>query len=334
MTIALPRLPRQLISAGITAATLAFAPAHAAFTSLTVFGDSLSDSGNNALVIGSNGGQVITGNTYIPTQPYAFGAYTNQQVWVNAFAAGLGLPAGSVPSLGGGGNYAYGGARTTVNGSVGGFPPSATTQLAQFLATPGQLPATALFVIAIGGNDVRAAAEAAAADPANAATIVGTAAASFAQGVGSMVDSLQSRGAQNILVWGAPDVGRTPFAIATGTTAQASFISGAFNTALNNRLTGEAGVIRFDVAALVNAAATNPGAYGLTNVTQACGAITGCNPSQYLFWDAIHPTSAGHGAIANAMLAAVPEPATWASMALGLALVAGASRRRAAHRPR
>ena len=289
---------RRMAATALCVAVLATAPAHAAFTSLTVFGDSLSDSGNNALVIGANGGQVITGNTYIPTQPYAFG-----------------------------------GARTTASGAgPGGFPFSATAQLAQFLATPGALPASALFVIAVGGNDVRSTAEAVAANPANAGAIIGAGAASFATGVGAMVDSLQARGARNIVVWGAPDVGRSPFAIATNTVAGATFISSAFNSALASRLAGEAGVTPFDIASLVGNVASNPGAFGLTNVTDACGAVIGCNPSQYLFWDAIHPTSAGHALIASAMLAAVPEPASVVLMLGGLVAVVVRARRRAAAR--
>lgn len=319
-------LHRWLATAALAAGTLA-SPAHAAFTGLTIFGDSLSDSGNNALVIGANGGQVITGNTYIPTQPYAFSAYTNQFTWVNSFAAGLGLPTGAVPSLAGGSNFAFGGARTSVNGSVGNFPPSATTQLNQFLGTPGTLPASALFVIAIGGNDVRAAAEAAAADPFNAISIITAGAASFAAGVGNMVDALQARGAQNIVVWSAPNVGRSPFAIATNTVASATFVSNTFNSALNIRLTGESGVIPFNVSALIDTVASNPGTYGLTNVSDACGAVTGCNPSQYLFWDAIHPTSAGHALLANAMLAAVPEPSAVLLMVAGLFAVGLRARR-------
>ncbi|MFN8895557.1 MAG: hypothetical protein ACK5Y8_17685, partial [Betaproteobacteria bacterium] len=89
----------------------AAAPAAAQFSSLTVFGDSLTDSGNNALVIGANGSQVITGNTYIPSQPYASGTYSNGATWVSSFAAGIGLAPSALPSLAGGGNYAFGGAR-------------------------------------------------------------------------------------------------------------------------------------------------------------------------------------------------------------------------------
>jgi outer membrane lipase/esterase len=100
------------------------------FSAVYVFGDSLSDGGNNALVIGSRPTQVITGNSYTPTFPYASGDYSDGPVWVNSFDAGLGLSACAAPSLGGGGNYAYGGALTVIDGHGGRlkFPPSATTQ--------------------------------------------------------------------------------------------------------------------------------------------------------------------------------------------------------------
>jgi outer membrane lipase/esterase len=304
----------------------------AAYSSLVVFGDSLSDSGNNAAALGISAGQVITGNTYVPTFPYGSGTYSNGAVWVNTFAAGIGQPLGAVPSFGGGTNFAAGGARTTVDGPSSNYPFSATRQLNNYLAGVGTVASDALFVIAIGGNDVRATADAVAADPANALPIIFGAAASFAAGVGNMVDLLQSRGAQNIVVWGAPNVGLTPYALATANSAGGTFITNAFNNALATRLVGEPGVTPFDVAALVGSVVANPGAYGLSNVTDACGAIAGCNASQYLFWDGIHPTAAGHALLAQAMLTAVPEPQTLALMLAGLAAVAAATRRRHAAR--
>ncbi|HZW73259.1 MAG TPA: hypothetical protein VFF43_06905, partial [Caldimonas sp.] len=45
--------------------------ASAQFSQVLFFGDSLTDPGNLSLVIGSDPGQVITGNTYIPSKPYA-----------------------------------------------------------------------------------------------------------------------------------------------------------------------------------------------------------------------------------------------------------------------
>lgn len=296
------------------------------FSSLYVFGDSLSDNGNNKLTIGANGSQVITGNTYIPTQPYASGVYSNAGVWVSSFAAGLGLASFAGPSLAGGGDYAYGGARATVDGSFFGFPPSATTQLNSYLGTVASISSSALFVIAIGGNDVRAVAEAIGGG-APLSSIV-TAAAAYATGVGNMVDALQAKGAKNIVVWDAPNVGKSPAALANAMgAALATGIATSFNQALSQRLLGEPGVSTFDIFGLVNTIAASPLAYGLSNVTDACGALANCDPSKYLFWDGIHPTSAGQALIANSMLAAVPEPSSMLMLALGIAVLV--ARRRA-----
>jgi outer membrane lipase/esterase len=322
----------QQLAAAAALALATSTPALAQFSSLTVFGDSLTDSGNNALVTGSNPGQVITGNTYIPSQPYASGTFSNGPTWVNSFAAGIGLPAAALPSLAGGGNYAYGGARTSVAGPVLGFPFSATAQLGQFLTgAPATLAGSGLYVIAIGGNDVRAAGEAVAADPGAAASIIGTAATSYAASVGSIVDTLQARGAINIVVWGVPDVGRSPAALAGGpaVAGTASFISSTFNSALQSRLSTESfGVRYFDVAGIVSSVIASPSSFGFSNVTDACGAVTGCDASTYLFWDGIHPTSAAQQLVANAMLTAVPEPATYAMFGFGALLLAAAARRR------
>ena len=48
------------------------------------------------------------------------------------------------------------------------------------------------------------------------------------------------------------------------------------------------------------------------------GATICADPDSYLFWDAVHPTTAVHEIVAGQVLAFVPEPA-----ALGLLLLAG-----------
>ena len=326
------RFNHALFGAALAAASLC-AQAQP-FTGMFVFGDSLSDSGNNASLVGSAPGQVITGNSYVPSQPYGMNAYTNGQTWVNSVAAGLGLPAGGVPSRAGGGNYAYGGARTVLNGTdlpvLPGFPPSATTQLLGgpsalpwmngYLTPLASVPATALYVIAVGGNDVRDLSVAVATGVTLPTAIPGLAAA-YATAVGNMVDALQAKGAQRIVVWDTPNVGTTPAALTGGPSfaGLATSISSAFNAALFSRMSIEpSSVSVFDVFGITNTIIANPGAYGLTNVTDACGAVPGCNPSQYLFWDGIHPTSAGHALIASSMLAAVPEPSSMLLLAVGI----------------
>jgi len=334
------RFNQTMVAAALAFATLsaqALIALPPAFSALYVFGDSLSDSGNNALIIGADPLQVITGNTYVPSKPYGF-AYTNGATWVSSFAAGLGLGTSAAPSLSGlpgAGNYAYGGARTVLDGTevpaAPGFPPSATTQLLGgpsalpwmngYLTGLASVPATALYVIAIGGNDVRDL------SVATALAVPGTqpipvAANAYATAVGNLVDALQAKGAQRIIVWDTPDVGRTPAALAgpPGFAGLATFVSASFNFALSARLALEpSSVTKFELFGVTNTIIGNPGAYGLTNVTDACGAVLVCNPSQYLFWDGIHPTSAGHALIASSMLAAVPEPSTYLMFAVGVA---------------
>jgi outer membrane lipase/esterase len=64
----------------VAVVSLTAPPASASiYNSLVVFGDSLSDSGNNALVIGSNAGQKILDNTYVPSQPYGSGVYATDR---------------------------------------------------------------------------------------------------------------------------------------------------------------------------------------------------------------------------------------------------------------
>jgi outer membrane lipase/esterase len=315
-------IQKLLCATAFAGAALLSSAAHA-FTGLYVFGDSLSDSGNNRAVLGNGGaGQVIANNSYIPSLPYASGTYSNGAVWVNSFAAGLGLTSFAAPSLTGGGDYAYGGARTSVDGSFFGFPPSAQSQVNSFLTGQATIPSTALYVVAIGGNDARAVADAIAGGAPAAATIA-AAAAAYATGVGNMVDALQAKGATQIVVWDTPNLGKAPAVLAGGPVASGlgTQIAMSFNAALAGRMASETGVTTFDVFGLFNTIAASPAAYGLTNIADACGAVLGCDPSKYLFWDGIHPTSAGHALVANAMLAAVPvpEPGSWLLMVLGVA---------------
>ncbi len=295
------------------------------YTSLKVFGDSLSDSGNNAIVLGSSGG-APTSNLYVPSgAAYASGTYGNGPVWVNAFAAAQGLATAATPSLAGGSNYASGGARTN---DAANYPPSATAQVNSFLAGVTTLPSTGLYVIAIGGNDVRDVTQAVATGAPS--STIGTAASAYALAVGNMVDKLQAKGAQHIVVWDAPDVGKTPVALTLGVgfATLGTSVASAFNFALAGRLAGEAGVIPFSIFNTVGNIVANPGAYGLVNVTDACGAlVNACSSSlgTSLFYDGIHPTAAGQTLLANAMIstvaAAVPEPSTWLMLAAGVAVL-------------
>ena len=310
---------------------------------LVIFGDSLSDPGNNAIAMGSTASPPfnvtlrsdITSNAFIPTYPYASSLqYSNGNVWAYQFATMLGLSsqvAGPVLGGGLGANYAYGNAATgPVNNS--GFPPSLLTQTATYISGLGsaQAPADSLYVVAGGGNNARVALAqiAGGADP--TATITATA-LQFATDIGNIVDSLQGKGAVNIAVWDVPNMGLAPAIAANGPTAVylGSTLAQSMNSALTNRLASETGVQIFGLYGLVTAVNADPSAYGFINASDASGAIPGADPSQYLCWDGIHPTAAGYTVLAQSMYAAVvPEPSSCLLVIAGLVPALVAVRRR------
>ena len=322
-------LRRLLPATAIALAMLTGTPVAAGpYSSLIVFGDSLSDNGNNALAGLFDPTQVVTGNSYIPSSTYASGVYSNGPVWASAVAAAIGVPL--APSLAGGTDFAFGGATTGTPGpGPGGFPYSLLVQSGMYLGATGNTASpSALYVIAGGGNDARAAL-AAIGGGANVATTIAATAASFAANVGSIVDSLQLAGAQHIVVWDAPNLGVAPAVVAGGAADLATFLTASMNAALGARLAGEAGVSTFDIFGFSTQLALQPGLFGFSNSSDACGAVAAADCNQYVYWDGIHPTAAGHRAIANAFeVAVVPEPETWALLAFGLAALGWRAQRR------
>ncbi|MYM33813.1 esterase [Duganella sp. FT94W] len=124
-------------------------------------------------------------------------------------------------------------------------------------------------------------------------------------------NQLLANGANYVVVNNLPDIATTP----SGRTKDASTralidaMVSAYNTALTNGLGGESKVVVVDVYAVSHDQATNPGPYGLTNVSEpACnltdttknpiGSSLGCNGSNlvagdvshYSFADDVHPT--------------------------------------------
>lgn len=298
------------------------------YDSLVVFGDSLSDDGNNFAAGLYDPTQIITDNSYIPTYTYASHVYSNGPVWATDFASLIGVSL--APSLTGGTDYAFGGATTGPAGSS--FPYSLLDQTAMYVAGAGSVSANSLFVVAGGGNDARAALVAiqGGADP---TTTITNEAISFATNIGTIVTELQNKGAQHIIVWDTPNLGLAPAVASDGPVVAdgASFLAASMNSALTSALAGR-GVSIFDIYGLGTTIAADPAAYGFSNVSDACGAVTGANCDQYAYWDGIHPTAATHEIIANSMLAVaapIPEPETWLLMLIGMFSIGWAAKRRA-----
>ncbi|HYN79126.1 MAG TPA: SGNH/GDSL hydrolase family protein [Lamprocystis sp. (in: g-proteobacteria)] len=297
------------------------------YSQIFVLGDSLSDNGNAAIATLATGGTLAAPPfDPVPSAPYAIsGRVTNGPVWVEYLAKDLGNTL--TPSLAGGTDFAFGGARII----QGATPiPALQTQYAQLLNAVPALPTNALYVVWGGSNDTRDALVAQ--NPSLLDTAV--------DGLESIIRGLAAAGATNFLVPNVPDLGLTPEARDGGAALQfaATTFSALFNSelkaAIGDILTDLSGLTidTLDVFGLLQEVVGPPLTMGFTDATNPCLTFNTSGPGAYcsdpgtrFFWDAIHPTTAGHAAIAAAALQLIPEPATLAL--LGLIVLVGLGRR-------
>src|SRR6266568_5420219 len=282
-----------------------------------VFGDSLSDPGNAFVLLRDVEVPPFKFENLIPDAPYARGAlhFSNGATWVEQ----LSVLDHALPSTGPAllnpamfSNYAVGGARARHAGFF-----DLSTQVGLFVNDfSGQTPTEALYVVFVGGNDVRDALAALARDP-TFATSLGILNAALTA-IRDNLLTLRAAGASSFFVVNAPDVGLAPAVRLLGSAAQgaATFLAAQFNAGLEAILNGlESGsglnIVRCDVFRVLNEIVATPGAFGLTNVTQPCIAVNAnaqpfcANPGTFLFWDGIHPTVAGHRILAERARAAL-----------------------------
>ncbi len=307
------------------------AQAAPAFSQLFVFGDSLSDNGNDFLALGGHTVTTPPFTSLVPSAPYASGTFSNGPVWVNFIDQAL--TGGTVSaSLAGGTNFAFGGATT---GPLAGVPasgiPTLTQQADAALAlNGGHLPSTALYVVWGGGNDVRAAEFAAGANPnATQLAAAGQIVAGGVTNLHNIITALANAGAQHFLVPNVANVGLTPEALSFGLGSTGATLTSQFDVSLAQQLPQLAsslhvGITAVDIFSIVNNEHDHPGTFGLTNVTAACtqqNSGLGCaTPDQFLFWDGIHPTSLQHQGIAAVFSSALAVPLPAAVWLLGSAL--------------
>lgn len=307
----------------ISSALLA-APAQA-YSSIYIFGDSLSDSGQFPDTdLGGLNSLRFTNRSGPDYENSSYGSVSTQLL-----ASELGLASDPSTSiiyqLAGftdGTNYAVGGytteqilaSVTDEDGSTVAIPvgsEGAGTVLrvedGYLVSTDGSADPDALYYVNGGGNDFLQ----------GIITSASTAVTS-AGNLASAVEALAAAGATTIIVSNLPDVGSTPAGQSSGEAQAAgtSALVSVFNDALGERLAaldGEVNIIRLDTVGILAEVLASPAEFGFAtdvDLTQVCFSDS-CNlsdyglggseedPSKLLFNDSVHPTTAGQEILAD-----------------------------------
>jgi phospholipase/lecithinase/hemolysin len=307
-----------------------------AFTQVIVFGDSLSDDGNIRNRLEDQYFISYPGGDY----NYSDGRFTNSSdtdpasdmyagTWHEQLARDfLGLPA-PTNSLDGGTDYAFGGA-TTEDGTrdvtvisnpvpfLGGEFTVTIDNLGQqvddYLANNTVDPA-ALYIVWGGGNDLF--------DDDSSDNVTAT-----AERVAGLVQRLAEAGAVYILVPNVPPLGLVPnYKDDPDAAATLNAASADYRDELNAQLDATVSTLaaesitislyRLDVYGLFYRLAANLEDYGFVNISDPAQGQD-VDPDEYLFWDDIHPTTAGHFQIANAAFDLLSGTAQLPAQALNL----------------
>lgn len=346
-------MTKQALCLPFAACILSLACSHALaasspYSTMLVFGDSLSDSGQYPDVTGPNISGLRftnrTGPTFQDGSGEAYGAVSTTLLGLKlGIAPGDLAPSTSVVNealgLKDGNNYAVGGYRTDqiydsiTSTSTVAIPDDEVGGGTVLRSKDGYLVANnfradpnALYFLSGGGNDFFQ------------GRVVDAASAQVsADQLASSAQALQQAGAHYIMVWLLPDLGMTPAAFGTPAQTPSAQLSAVFNAELVGQLAQiHAEIIPLNIPLLIQETLANPARFGLDptqNLVGTCFNGDSCtenlahgvdsahpDPTKLLFNDDVHPTIAGQQLIADyaySLLSAPWEVSLLPEMALG-----------------
>jgi len=290
------------------------------FSNIYIFGDSLSDNGNLAAVPGFE----FLSSPFLPFDS----GFSNGPRAVEVLADELGLAANPslhlVAPFPQGTNFAVAGARAVTLGTAPTI--DLPTQIGAFLGSQGGLaPQDALYVVFIGGNDIRDARDIG--NKRQAKAIIRQA----VDGVSDAVRALAGSGAEHILVANSPDIGAIPETRALGgkkLVKKATKLTKKFNKGLKKALRKlehdqDIDIQRFDTFRFFRFVRKNADQLGFSNAQDACfqtavffatgvpqfhpDCNNGLNFDEFVFFDEIHPTAKVHELTGREMAEVVQE---------------------------
>ena len=284
------------------------------YSRLIIFGDSLSDTGNDADVsddkyhvrvpgpgpggeINYTDGRFTSGKDTDPASTLHGGVWHEQLAKIF-----LGMSAATA-SLDGGFDYAYGGATTDNGTRVLPFTTDISItvnnigqQVSDYLAKYPTADPAALYILWGGANDLFVS------DPDAHALILTSKQAVKREA--ALITELANAGAVNFLVPNLPPIGDTPrYNTSQGDTAAYNAASLKFATRLPTQMADVTAAFAakgvtlnikiLDVYGLFQKLLTSQESYNFYNIT-ASSQGESVKADNYLFWDDVHPTASGH----------------------------------------
>jgi phospholipase/lecithinase/hemolysin len=262
---------------------------------LFIFGDSFSDQGNLFK---------LTHSLIPPNPPYFEGRFSNGLIWVDYFAAQLGIPQDAIT------NYAISGAKTGREnigkfGTLPGLLDEVDTYATR--VTDHGANSEDLFIIWAGSTDFVEFKENPTSDA--AATFAQTAAVNIATAVTELINL----GAEKIVVLNVMDFGLIPCARQLNLSEPATTLAVFFKYALRQAIASlkhyySIDITEVDLFSLSRRIAETPEDFGFSNLADPLiKQIAPAHPEQYLWWDEVHPTTQAHEWIADAIALSIQD---------------------------